>query len=152
MRLTAWVSLIIDFFHCIFAHEHAHAQAMVYQNIVDSEGIIAFVFGGSQALSATSTSSSSTSISPAVAGVDAHAKDAISNLLKFNPNMRLGMKHDGMKDIWSHPCFKRTNHVTVFILRCSFAMLFLCYCSFMTLLCWLIFVVVVIFRPLRSHT
>jgi hypothetical protein len=99
---------------------------MVYQNIVDSEGIIAFVFGGSQALSATSTSSSSTSISPAVAGVDAHAKDAISNLLRFNPNMRLGMKHDGMKDIWSHPCFKRTNHVIclALFLHYSFLTLF----------------------------
>jgi hypothetical protein len=40
------------------------------------------------------------------AGLDAQVKDAISNFLLFNPNMRLGMRHDGVRDIWLHPCFK----------------------------------------------
>ena len=65
-----------------------------------------FIFSGGQALSANATSSSAVSAPPCV-GLDANAKDAITNLLLFNPNMRLGMRHDGMKDIWKHACFSR---------------------------------------------
>jgi len=67
-------------------------QSMVYQNIMDSEGVVKSLF---------STTGSS------CAGLDAQAKDVISNLLLFIPNRRLGMRHDGMKDIWAHPAFSR---------------------------------------------
>ncbi len=67
-------------------------QSMVYQNIMDSEGVVKSLF--------------STTGSPC-AGLDAQAKDVISNLLLFIPNRRLGMRHDGMKDIWAHPAFSR---------------------------------------------
>ena len=79
---------------------------MVYQNIMDSEGVVKLIFSGGQGLSASSTSSSAVAAGASSAGIDAQAKDVISNLLLFNPNMRLGMRHAGVKDIWSHPCLK----------------------------------------------
>lgn len=78
---------------------------MVYQNIMDSEGVLKLIFSGGQTLSGTATSSSA--VAATASALDTHAKDAISNFLLFNPNMRLGMRHDGMADIWNHPCFLR---------------------------------------------
>lgn len=79
---------------------------MVYQNIMDSEGVVKLIFSGGQTLSASSAASSSAVAGSSAVGLDAQAKEVISNLLLFNPNMRLGMRHDGVKEIWSHPCFK----------------------------------------------
>lgn len=78
---------------------------MVYQNIMDSEGVVKLIFSGGHTLSASATSSSAVAAA-SCAGLDAQVKDAISNFLLFNPNMRLGMRHDGVRDIWLHPCFK----------------------------------------------
>jgi len=74
---------------------------MVYQNIMDSEGVVKLLFSGSASASGVQQGAAN------CAGLDAHAKDAISNLLLFIPNRRLGMRHDGMKDIWTHPAFSR---------------------------------------------
>ena len=72
---------------------------MVYQNIMDSEGVVKLLFSGAATASGVQATN--------CAGLDAHAKDAITNLLLFIPNRRLGMRHDGMKDIWTHPAFSR---------------------------------------------
>lgn len=76
---------------------------MVYQNIMDSEGVVKALF---------STAGSS------CAGLDAQAKDVISNLLLFIPNRRLGMRHDGMKDIWTHPAFSRKDAFLIYCHVC----------------------------------
>lgn len=76
---------------------------MVYQNIMDSEGVVKALF---------STAGSSCT------GLDAQAKDVISNLLLFIPNRRLGMRHDGMKDIWAHPAFSRKDAFLIYCHIC----------------------------------
>jgi serine/threonine protein kinase len=93
-----------------FTHSILHVlfvQSMVYQNIMDSEGVVKLIFSGGQTRSAGSAASSSAvAVAASAAGLDAQAKDVIANLLLFNPNMRLGMRHGGVGDIWNHPCFK----------------------------------------------
>lgn len=65
------------------------------------------IFSGGQTRSASSAASSAAvAAAGSAASLDPLAKDVISNLLLFNPNMRLGMRHDGVNGIWGHPCFK----------------------------------------------
>ncbi len=73
---------------------------MVYQNIMDSEGVLKLIFAGGHTLSGGTAAASCVHLDPA-------AKDVISNLLLFIPNRRLGMRHDGMRDIWTHSAFAR---------------------------------------------
>ena len=90
---------------------------MVYQNILDAEGVLKLIFSGGQTLSASATSSSAV-VGVSAAGLDPQAKHAISGFLLHNPNMRLGMRHDGIRDIWTHPCFKGikpTLNILIFI-------------------------------------
>jgi len=114
-----------------FAHS---SLSMIYQNIIDSEDVIKSMFVSSRGsgflssplLSASSkrasissgSSSSSSSTAPpsssspttaagSLGALDPNAKSLISNLLLFHPNMRIGMRHNGMEDVWSHPCMNK---------------------------------------------
>ena len=80
---------------------------MVYQNIMDSEGVLKLIFAGGHTLSGGTAAASPVAAAASCVHLDPAAKDVISNLLLFIPNRRLGMRHDGMRDIWTHSAFAR---------------------------------------------
>lgn len=69
-----------------FAHSNL---AMVYQNILESEETLKIRYNS-------------------VSSLDSNGKSLISSLLLLNPGTRIGMLHEGSKDIWDHPFFRGT--------------------------------------------
>ena len=94
---------------------------MIYQNIVESEDTLRFVFSGGVGTSSSSSSSSSSSWSPSKANsssikhLDSNAKDMILSLLRSSSNLRLGMWKNGINGIWEHPFLKGTVVHTFFL-------------------------------------
>jgi protein kinase A len=60
---------------------------MIYRNIVESEEVLSCHF------------------SNALVGIEPSAKDIISQILVYHASMRLGMLHNGLKDLWESPFF-----------------------------------------------
>jgi len=67
-------------------------QAMIYQNIVESEENLKCVFSGSGAGS--------------FGNFDANSKSLLLALLTNSPLMRLGMLRNGIDEIWAQPMLK----------------------------------------------
>lgn len=60
---------------------------MIYKNIIETEEVLSCHFNSLQ-------------------GFENTAKSIVGNILLFNPNVRLGMLHHGLSDLWGAPFFE----------------------------------------------
>ena len=75
---------------------------MIYQQIVESEETLRFIFSGGHGSSSAKIAASKSTVKH----MDNNAKDIISSLLRFSANLRLGMWRNGINDIWEHAFLK----------------------------------------------
>jgi protein kinase A len=76
---------------------------MIYRNIVESEEVLSCHF------------------SNALVGIEPSPRDMVSQILVYHANMRLGMLHNGLKDLWESPFFDGIDQLLLFVLRLMFS-------------------------------
>lgn len=74
---------------------------MIYRNIIEAEEVLPLKF-------------------QEFSGLDSRAKTCIQGILQSNANIRLGMMHDGLQDLWEAPFFdgKKEEKELCFSLNC----------------------------------